>query len=267
MKKRVFHKIFTNYLIFGDIHGRYLELKKICEMCPNSIPVSVGDLMDRGPDSKKVLDFFMEKGLAVLGNHDHMMIDFYRNKKFYVSYCWFWNGAHNTLLSFTNNEKEKELINNNTKKFLELEKEMTALPKEQRTTYLNEIGILIEELRSLMQKIVDEKYIIFLESLPKFIETDDFIITHAPINPSIPFKSFLDEGKNDAKTDRSFLWNRGGIRKQKKIQFHGHNSNRKPRIFVKGNEAFAINLDSSKGEILTAYDGESDTLISVPWEK
>jgi hypothetical protein len=103
--------------------------------------------------------------------------------------------------------------------------------------------------------------------LPKYIETEAFIITHAPINPSIPFKLFLDAGKNDAKTDRSFLWNRGGIRKQDKIQFHGHNSNKKPKLFAKNDEIFAINLDSSKGEMLSAYDGLTDTIISVPWIK
>ena len=43
---------------------------RLLKKCPDYLPISVGDMIDRGPDSKKVLDFFMAGGKAILGNHE-----------------------------------------------------------------------------------------------------------------------------------------------------------------------------------------------------
>ena len=52
------------YLIIGDISGQYEALINLVKQAPNTIPVSVGDLIDRGPDSKKVINFFKDNGKA-----------------------------------------------------------------------------------------------------------------------------------------------------------------------------------------------------------
>jgi hypothetical protein len=66
-------KIFT----VGDIHGCFTELLSIYNQLDNdTLFFSVGDLIDRGPDSIKVLDFFISNNLhAVRGNHEDMLLE------------------------------------------------------------------------------------------------------------------------------------------------------------------------------------------------
>lgn len=64
----------------GDLHGMYLMLEERLDMLGFDPKVdrlfSVGDLIDRGPDNIKVLDYLDKPWFfAVLGNHDHMMLD------------------------------------------------------------------------------------------------------------------------------------------------------------------------------------------------
>ncbi|MHB8919430.1 MAG: metallophosphoesterase [Halothiobacillus sp.] len=64
----------------GDLHGMYLMLEERLEMLffdPEvDRLVSVGDLIDRGPDNIMALDYLDKPWFfAVLGNHDHMMLD------------------------------------------------------------------------------------------------------------------------------------------------------------------------------------------------
>lgn len=86
--------------VIGDIAGRYKTLQALLDKMPDDEPVSVGDMIDRGPASKEVLDFFMTNGRAVIGNHEHMMVDAYRNFGYYERGIWQWNGGNTTLRSF-----------------------------------------------------------------------------------------------------------------------------------------------------------------------
>lgn len=63
------------HLIIGDIHGCYEELMQLLELAklqPDEILVSVGDIVDRGPDSLKVYEFFKNRpnSLVIMGNHE-----------------------------------------------------------------------------------------------------------------------------------------------------------------------------------------------------
>ena len=63
--------------IIGDVHGCIYTLEKlyetIIEDCKNVY--SVGDLVDRGKHSKKVVEFFIDKKIkAVRGNHEDMLL-------------------------------------------------------------------------------------------------------------------------------------------------------------------------------------------------
>ena len=45
-------------IIIGDVHGEYDLLMKLTKKLPKGRKLCfVGDLIDRGPDSKKVVDF------------------------------------------------------------------------------------------------------------------------------------------------------------------------------------------------------------------
>ena len=62
-------------LVIGDIHGCYFELQALMDKANlgdgDSI-ISLGDLMDRGPETPQVLDFFQNtpNTRALMGNHE-----------------------------------------------------------------------------------------------------------------------------------------------------------------------------------------------------
>src|SRR5688572_2356350 len=71
----------TRTIVIGDIHGCWDELRCLLDKCRLSDAdelVSVGDLIDRGPEPGEVVRFFMgrPRTRAVLGNHEdkHMRI-------------------------------------------------------------------------------------------------------------------------------------------------------------------------------------------------
>jgi serine/threonine protein phosphatase 1 len=62
-------------IVIGDIHSCWNELQRLLEKCrvsPEDEIVSVGDLVDRGPEPGAVVRFFRERPgtTAVLGNHE-----------------------------------------------------------------------------------------------------------------------------------------------------------------------------------------------------
>ena len=72
---------------FGDVHGRLDLLTKLLEILEKDYPAakiySTGDLVDRGPNSKGVLDLIIEKGIKpVRGNHDDMFVKFLNGDRY-----------------------------------------------------------------------------------------------------------------------------------------------------------------------------------------
>lgn len=95
--------------IIGDVHGCYKTLLALIEQFPNkqnSKICFVGDLIDRGSNSKAVIDFVRDnKYDCVLGNHEKYFIEYsqYLEKK--LSYFdiknWFGkNGGKETINSY-----------------------------------------------------------------------------------------------------------------------------------------------------------------------
>lgn len=103
------------YNVIGDIAGNYLTLKALLKKMPEGKIVSVGDIVDRGPRSKEVVEFFMEETLegnaeVLLGNHEHMMIDSIvtgNSNKQYDEYIWLQNGGFATADSFKNSYSQE----------------------------------------------------------------------------------------------------------------------------------------------------------------
>lgn len=86
--------------IIGDIAGNFETLMALLKKMPDEEVLSVGDMIDRGPKSKEVIEWFMKNGKALLGNHEHMMLDSLRHTGFYQESTWLANGAKATLNSF-----------------------------------------------------------------------------------------------------------------------------------------------------------------------
>lgn len=86
--------------IIGDIAGRYDELLSLLEKMPKAdLTIAVGDLIDRGKNSKKVIEYFMNtpNTIAIRGNHEQMMIDTCQGEDGYI---WFVNGGSETVRSY-----------------------------------------------------------------------------------------------------------------------------------------------------------------------
>ena len=67
----------TKAFIIGDIHGCLTELKKIItKASPDEEVFITGDLIDRGPDSRGVINYVRDNNIKVtLGNHELMAIE------------------------------------------------------------------------------------------------------------------------------------------------------------------------------------------------
>lgn len=82
--------------IIGDLHGCYDQLFTLLNAVGfdpvNDRVISVGDLIDRGPDSLKCAELVYEPWFyAVLGNHEEMMIESMHLSS--PSYIWLANGG------------------------------------------------------------------------------------------------------------------------------------------------------------------------------
>ncbi len=72
-------------LIIGDVHGCYDELilllKKANYDPSRDVLYFVGDMINKGPRSKKVLEFiYQEKAFAVLGNHELALLRYHKQE-------------------------------------------------------------------------------------------------------------------------------------------------------------------------------------------
>ncbi len=72
-------------IIYGDIHGCYDEFMLLREKIgvgKDDTEVCVGDVITRGKDSVKVLDFIMQNGIkSVLGNHEDKFVRYFAHEK------------------------------------------------------------------------------------------------------------------------------------------------------------------------------------------
>lgn len=92
-------------IIIGDIHGEYKTLLALVAKLPPGIPLTfVGDLIDRGSQSREVVNFVIENGHdCVQGNHEQMMVEHMDGT---TEYQGSWanpftqNGGLNTLYSY-----------------------------------------------------------------------------------------------------------------------------------------------------------------------
>jgi serine/threonine protein phosphatase 1 len=100
----------------GDVHGRYDLITKLYSKIIEHIDdtddpsgaqiIFLGDMIDRGPQSKEVLDFLMSrqdtdhtKHVFLLGNHEELMVQSHKGDR-NAHRIWMGNGGQKTLKSF-----------------------------------------------------------------------------------------------------------------------------------------------------------------------
>lgn len=65
-------------IVIGDPHGCYDTLMALVAKFPKDIPITIaGDMIDRGPKSKQVVQWVIDNNIDVVrGNHEQMMVDY-----------------------------------------------------------------------------------------------------------------------------------------------------------------------------------------------
>jgi len=75
----------NKFIVYGDIHGCYdefISLRNKINPQKNDIEVCVGDIITKGKDSIKTLDFIIENNIkSVLGNHEDKIIRYLNHQK------------------------------------------------------------------------------------------------------------------------------------------------------------------------------------------
>lgn len=96
-------------IVIGDVHGEYDKLMQLIDKLPQTDDLCfVGDLIDRGPKSKEVVDFVINNNYkCVIGNHEVFLTNsLYTNDSDAHLYSidvydlWMYNGGKDTLNSF-----------------------------------------------------------------------------------------------------------------------------------------------------------------------
>lgn len=92
------------FWIIGDIHGCLDELVALVEKIPSrDTLIFLGDYIDRGTNSFAVVEYLLGlKGRAVFlcGNHESMMMNFFRDRNHRESEAFLFNGGRETLESY-----------------------------------------------------------------------------------------------------------------------------------------------------------------------
>lgn len=91
-------------IVIGDIHGHYqglMDLMSLLSLQPEDQVYFLGDLIDRGPDSAKVVEFVRENHYPVLmGNHEQLMVSALADSHPSVLQMWLQAGGQQTLESY-----------------------------------------------------------------------------------------------------------------------------------------------------------------------
>lgn len=194
----------------------------LAKMPKTATPLSLGDMIDRGPQSKEVLDFFMKDGnLSVKGNHDHFLESFCRGDGYYDGGIWQYNGGNTTLESF-------------------------GLSNTGWDTDYSQIP---------------EKYVKFIEDLPLYLYLDEYntdglqgFVSHGSKNPTLTPEQCATIGKSirARRGDDSFLWNRGATgRLENYYQVCGHNSHWGLEAQTDKQGEYGKCIDTSRSRVLT----------------
>ncbi|MEJ2625251.1 MAG: metallophosphoesterase family protein [Pseudolabrys sp.] len=201
--------------VIGDIHGRFDLLEPLIDAIhrdagacgADSLTVTVGDYIDRGPDSRAVIDRLMAnpfpgRYVALKGNHEAAMMSFLDDPQ--TGETWWRNGAAATLRSF-------------------------GVPMAEACGP-SEFVHAQQALRAALTP--DERR--FLTSLRLSVSAGRYFICHAGVRPGVPF---------DQQREQDLLWIREPFLDSTmdfgKIVVHGHTPVRNPEVM-----ANRINVDT-----------------------
>ncbi len=81
-------------ILISDVHGCYYTLVRLLNRClalhPGAQLVLLGDLIDRGPHSRRVVEFAMRNQIpTVMGNHEDLALAYSEHhRRGYRAHAW-----------------------------------------------------------------------------------------------------------------------------------------------------------------------------------
>lgn len=174
----------------SDIHGHYTELINCLnkagydENNENHLLVVLGDLFDRGTESKKVFNYlyrlsFNNKAVICRGNHDMMFQEFLDGRDSWFNFIH--NGMNKTFDDFLDDTASFEtyVMYEQHKKGLDFD--IRKVSEDEFNTYWNEYQ------KNTRDKIMNDfPYIVdWFKSLPNYYETKNYIMTHGSIDTNV----------------------------------------------------------------------------------
>ncbi len=219
--------------VIGDIHGCADLLGRLLDRLDRNHPdarrVFVGDYVDRGPDSRQVLDLLRNKEDAVclIGNHEEMMLEFI-DQPAEGAVRWLRNGGQATLASYG----------------IGLDRHATEA----------EVLSASRELKAALADGTED----WLRSLPLFWQSGTVVVTHAGPDPARPIAG---------QPDNVFTWGHNRFLRQARSDglwvAHGHWIQDRP---VFGDSRISVDTGAFATGRLTAAivapDGQVSFLIA-----
>lgn len=215
--------------VIGDVHGCYYTLealyKKVKEKYPGIHFYCVGDLVDRGKNSRQTIEFFLEKDIKfTLGNHDLMFYYYYKEPDSPFAQVWTYNGSDSTLASYKDYE-------------FKIEEHLFVIEKAPLFYSLNDCFISHAGISNKYKNILPAN---FSENLAPL-----FMLIQA-----------------DRKADNGILWNREKLLNINKLQILGHTKQTEIRYDETAN-ALYIDTGAVSGNKLSAVILEDNKRIDT----
>jgi serine/threonine protein phosphatase 1 len=208
-------QISTRLYVIGDIHGRLDLLNQLIDAIrddvdqygDNCLIVTLGDYIDRGPDSRGVIERLMTNPfpgdyVALKGNHETMLESFLNDPE--VGSHWRQLGGLETLHSF-------------------------GVPVAPLM-----VGQKYKKAAEQLHAVLSPKHFDFLSSLKLSLPFGDYFLCHAGVRPGVPLEK---------QSEQDLLWIRAEFLNSQmnfgKIIVHGHTPVEEPEILPN-----RINIDT-----------------------
>ncbi len=189
----------------GDVHGRHDLLAAMHRRIESELEyaqpcdwriIHLGDYVDRGPDSRSVIDFLIEaqrrdpRNIMLAGNHDVGMLDFLAKPDpdgLFMRY-----GGIQTAASY-------------------------GVKLSADGNWFGKPGEALSHGHAALVEAVPQAHVDFLRSLPFSVTFGDFFFCHAGIRPGVPLES---QGRQDLIWIRDVFHDYPGL--HPKVIVHGH---------------------------------------------
>lgn len=225
---------------FGDLHGRADLLDRLKQRisvestqapAERQVVVGLGDYVDRGPDSRAVLDGLIEgfgeglESVMLRGNHEAVLLDFLKDPG-RTGDKWIEYGGGETLRSY-------------------------------RVPLDGEVSAPQSRARDALVGVMPVEHMLFLERTRIHASYGDYYFVHAGARPGVALS---------AQTERDSLWIRKGFSDRdapfEKVVVHGHTPVDEPYI-----GQYRINLDTgayATGRLVCLIlEGEDRRLVDI----